>query len=139
MTTNHQPATLRCKHNTAGLILITLGSIFVLVGCTQVYKTLGLTEKQAQDQTEKDQEATGAIIDQARITTTEIVTTALAGLGAILSGILAKWLNTEKKITAALITGIESAANSTTKQKVKSTATSAGIEPKLHARVLALT
>lgn len=135
----HTETPLRCKHNTAGLILIASGVLFLLIGCTGLYKTIGLTEEQAAAQTAKDQAATQQITNQIRLTTTELITTSIAGAGAILSGLLAKWLGTERKITTALITGIESAKNDTVKETIHAKATAAGIEPLLHARVKALT
>lgn len=131
--------TLHCHHNTAGLIFIILGTFFLFTGCAQIYKFLGLTEDQIQTQVAQDQDATQQIIQQVRWTTHEIITTALSGAGTILSGLLARWLGTERKLTTALITGIESAQNPTVKESVKEKAISAGVEPILHKRVLALT
>lgn len=139
MYTTPPTATLNCKHNTAGLIFIAIGSIFILVGCTKLYDSLGLNPEQTAAQVAEDQEAIQKIIGQTRITTTEIITTALAGVGAILSGLLAKWLGTERKITTALITGIEAADPGAVKEEVQKKAIAAGVEPQLHAKVVALT
>lgn len=133
------PAHLKCTHNTAGTIFIVLGALFVLTGCGQIYRTLGLTEEQTQEQLAQDQNATQQIIQQVRWTTHEIITTGLSGIGAILSGLLARWLGTERKITTALITGVEKAADTTAKEEIQKAATAAGIEPQLHSRVVALT
>lgn len=130
---------LRCSQTAAFFLFLFLGLIFTFAGCAQMYKALGLTDQQAADQVAKDQDSRGDLIDQVRTSTTEIISTALAGLGAIASGFLAKWLGTERKITKALITGIESAKDLDVKRVVKSKATAAGIEPKLAARVRSLT
>lgn len=136
---NHKTAILNCSYHTAGLTFIILGSFFLLTGCAGLYKILGLTPEQTATQVAQDQDATQQIIQQVRWTTHEIITTTLAGAGTILSGLLARWLGTERKITAALITGIEAAPGTGVKESVSAKATAAGVEPKLHARVVALT
>ena len=139
MKTTNKTTTLNCSHNTAGLILILIGSLFAFIGCTQLYKTIGLTDEQAADQVAKDQSDRQQIIEGIRFTTTELITTAIAGIGAIASGILAKWLGTERKITTALITGIEAVESVNVKESVQAKATAAGVETALHSRVLSLT
>lgn len=137
--TRHSQTYLNCTYNAAGLIFIVLGTIFIFQGCTRFYKAIGLTEKQAATQTAKDQASRQQLSDQFRLTTTEIISSAMAGAGAILSGLLARWLGTERKITTALITGIETANNQKVKKSVNSKATAAGVEPLLHRRVVKLT
>lgn len=63
----------------------------------------------------------------------------MAGAGAILSGLLARWLGTERKMTNTLITAIETNDSNTLKEIIKAKATKNGIQPKLEARVQALT
>jgi len=121
------------------IIFILIGVLFILTGCAQLYKIIGLTDQQTADQIAKDQTARQKITEEIRLTTTELITTAIAGLGAIASGFLAKWLGTERKITTALITGIEATNDTSTKKTIQNKATAAGIEPQLHKRVLALT
>lgn len=130
---------LRCSQTTAALLFIIIGTFFVLTGCTQFYKTIGMTDEQAADQVAQDQVIKKQILGDLRLTTTGIITTTIAGLGAIASGFLAKWLGTERKISKALITGIESANSTPVKQAVTTKALAAGVEKKLHARVKALT
>lgn len=134
-----KPTFLACNYHTAGIIFILLGCVFLFVGCTQIYRILGLTDEQAAQQTAQDQETRQELIQEFRLTTTELVSSAIAGAGAILSGLLAKWLGTERKITTALITGIEAADVGNVKESISAKATAAGVETKLHARVLALT
>ena len=69
----------------------------------------------------------------------KLATIAASTIGAVLSALLAKWLGTERKITKALITGIEDNNADQTKLFVKGRADAAGIEPQLHTRVKALT
>jgi len=130
---------LKCSQTTATFLFILIGSLFIFIGCEQLYKTIGLTDEQTAAQVAKDQADRQKIVEEIRLTTTELITTTIAGLGAIASGFLAKWLDTERKITTALITGIEASNDTTVKESVNKTATAAGIEPKLHKRVLSLT
>ncbi|MBA7645778.1 hypothetical protein ES703_53536 [subsurface metagenome] len=135
----HHQTFLRCSQTTATFLFILIGILFLCIGCEQLYKTIGLTDEQIQNQVTQDQAAQKQIIEGIRLTTTELITTAIAGIGAIASGLLAKWLNTERKITKVLITGIEDSDQNTTKETVQTRALAAGIQPKLHARVKALT
>ncbi len=131
---NYRPVT-----NKIILAIIALGVLFLLIGCGQLYKKLGLTPEQSAAQVQKDQTTTAIIVDQFRATTSDIITTALAGLGAIASGILAKYLGTERKITAILINTIEDSDIDNIKTIVQKKAKKAGIEPALNKRVTALT
>ncbi|MBA7685494.1 hypothetical protein ES703_93919 [subsurface metagenome] len=130
---------LKCSHKTAAILFILIGSLFTLAGCLQLYKLLGLTPEQTADQVAQDQKAAQEIIQQVRWTSHEIISTAIAAAGTILSGLLARWLGTEKKITKVLIAGIEKTNNSDIKASVQNEAFAAGIQPQLHARVKALT
>ncbi|MBA7700925.1 hypothetical protein ES703_109651 [subsurface metagenome] len=121
------------------ILFIFIGSLFCLAGCAQLYKLIGLTPEQTADQIGKDQKAIAKVLDTARLDITQLITTIIAGIGAIASGFLAKWLGTERKITKVLITGIENADTTEVKQAVKANALSAGVESQLHARVKALT
>lgn len=146
---------------TLALSLICLGFLFSMVGCAQFYKMLGLTEKQTTDQVSEDQkviiqaisEIRDTAADQAtetqkviirtisevRTTAADIVSVSAAALGTLASGLLARWLGTERKITKALIVGIENAPASDAKASIKSVAISAGVEKALHKRVASLT
>lgn len=135
----HKPTVLNCTRTTAMIVFILIGSLFTLTGCAQLYKLFGLSDRQAADQVAQDQAAIAKIAQDVRFTTTEILTTAIAGIGAIASGLLAKWLGTERKITKVLITSIEDANADLTKKTIHKNATRADIEPQLHARVKALT
>lgn len=138
MTKTHT-TTLQCSFRTALFLLILLILLFLIGGCAAFYRAIGLTEEQTQSQLEKDQEERQKTIQQVRFTTHEIVATAIAGAGTIISTLLARWLGTERKITTALITGIEHSRTDNTKESVKTEATAAGIQPVLHRRVKALT
>ena len=134
-----QSTVLPCSQKTAVILFIIIGSLFTITGCAQLYKLIGLTEKQTQDQLDQDQETIIRTITLTRNTAADIITTAVAGLGTIASGFLAKWLGTERKITKAMIAGVEKSKNPDTKQSITTAALAAGIEPQLHKRVKALT
>jgi len=124
---------------TAPLTLICLGILFSMVGCAQFYKMIGLTEKQTTDQVSEDQKVIIRTISEVRTTAADIVSASVAGLGAIASGLLARLLGTERKITKALIVGIEKTPELDTKKNVRDQAISAGVEKALHKRVVSLT
>ncbi|KKN03867.1 hypothetical protein LCGC14_1103440 [marine sediment metagenome] len=130
---------LRYSETTAFFFFLLIGSLFLLAGCAQFYRTLGLSPHQVHTQVSKDQTARLQIIQGIRLTTTEIITSVIAGLGAIASGFLARALGTERKMTKVLITGIEAARDLDVKATIKTKATAAGIQNPLDARVQALT
>ncbi len=130
---------LRCSQTTATILFIIIGALFIITGCRGIYQKLGMTPDQVDAQVAADQQTITQILDQSRTSTTQIITSAIAGLGAIASGILAKWLGTERKITDTLITTIESNSNAVLKEMIQAKAKKRGIEPKLAARVKALT
>lgn len=119
--------------------IIALGAILLIASCTGIYKFIGLTNEQPADQAAKDQTATITIIETGREQLWQIIAAAVTAAGGLASGLLARWLGTEKKITAAVITGIEDAHASDVKASVKRNATAAGIEPQLNKRVRSLT
>ncbi len=124
---------------TTAVLVIVLGFMFMTVGCAQIYKTLGLTEQQTAEQLTEDKKTIIRTITTVRTTTADLITSIVAGIGAIASGFLAKWLGTERKITKSLIQGIENAATTTTKQDVKEKAIANGVNKALTKRVAALT
>ncbi len=130
---------LRCSQKTAAILFIFIGSLFCLAGCAQLYKFIGLTEEQTQEQLAEDQKTMIRTITLTRNTAADIITTALAGIGTIASGFLAKWLGTERKITKAMIIGIENTDSNLLKKNVNTQAHKLRIEPQLHKRVKSLT
>ncbi len=134
-----EPTLLKCSRTTATILFILIGSLFVFAGCAQLYRSIGMTEDQVNEQVAADQQVRGSIVNTIRTTSTDMISTALAGLGAIVSGFLAKWLGTERKITKALITGIETNDSKSTKEAVRALSIVAGVEKKLHKRVASLT
>lgn len=161
MTTKHTKATLSCTHNTAGFILIASGFLYLLIGCSALYEWSGKTKPESQHQTAQDQAALSkAIADAGETLATKLkegqslaaagtaaasvfawklATILAASTGTILTGLLAKWLTTEKKITKAIITGVEKAEDQTLKNTIKEQALTLGIESALHTRVKQLT
>ncbi|MBA7705925.1 hypothetical protein ES703_114767 [subsurface metagenome] len=152
---------LRCSRTTAIITITASICLFVLIGCQALFKSAGLTDEQAAEQTAELKTAlteatTAALADihtglaeghdlktiAVKASSTfiwKIIAAAGATLGVVLNGLLAKWLSTEKKISKAMITGIETDNDNTVKAAVHQKALDAGIEPQLHARVKALT
>lgn len=139
MSPTKSKALLQCSQTTATIVFIVVGSLFILTGCARLYNLIGLTDEESAEQQQKDSDSRGEILDNVRTTTSEIVSYAIAGVGSILSGFLAKWLHTERKLTTTLITGIESANDLGAKKSVEAKATAAGLEPLLHSRIIKLT
>lgn len=135
----HRSTVLNCSQKTAAILFIFVGSLFTFTGCAQLYKFLGLTEQQTQEQISEDQKTIIRTVTQVRTTAAEILTTLIAAAGTIATGFLAKWLHTERKITKAVITGVEDNPTGNVKESIEAKATALGVQPKLHARVKALT
>ena len=152
---------LNCSRRSVLIILAAIASLFLLIGCASLFRSAGLTDQQAADQTAQLQKAIGLATSEAIETIQyglseghdlkstaltagsalvwKLATIAASTIGTILTGYLAKLLNTERKLTNVLITGIEKSPNDTAKTTVHDKAVKAGIEPKLAARVQALT
>lgn len=136
---NRKTTTINCPHQVAGIILITLGILFLFIGCRQLYEWSGQTPEQAQQSTTHDTQAVIQTITEAAPLAWKLAAILATSIGTILTGLLAKWLSTEKKVTKALITGIEKAEDKTVKQTIKAEALAAGVESVLHSRVKQLT
>ncbi len=152
---------LRCSRNTAMLIITATIFLFIVIGCQSLFRSTGLTDEQALEQTAQLKAALITATSEAVATVQtgleeghdlktiavkatssflwKMIAAAGATVGVVLNGLLAKWLSTEKKINKALITGVEKSNNTDTKETIASIAGAAGIEPQLHARVKALT
>ena len=152
---------LNCSRTTATIIITTTILLFVLIGCQSLFRSAGLTDEQAAQQTAElksalDAAAAAAIataqqslaqghdlkttaVKASSIFLWKILAAAAATLGVALNTLLAKWLGTEKKITKAMITAVENTNDPSAKQAIRSAAIAAGVESKLHARVKALT
>jgi NAD/NADP transhydrogenase beta subunit len=109
------------------------------VSCTSFYKTLGFSDAAAAVQAAKDANAIAAAVDQGRDIFWQLATALIGTAGTVLSVLMAKWLNTEKKLTAAIIGGVEQADNSNVKASIQNIATAAGVEKLLKTRVDSLT
>ena len=132
-------STLYCTQTTAFFLFLLIGSLFIFAGCTQVYKILGFTEEQIDEQVSEDQETIIRTVTIVRTTAADLITTIVAGLGTVASGFLVKWLGTEREIVKALIVGIEKSSADNVKETVHKKATDAGIQSQLSKRVAAYT
>lgn len=152
---------LRCSRTTATIIVSVTIFLFILIGCQSLFRSAGLTDEQAAQQTAElksalEGAAAAAIVDiqtgleeghdlktiavkASSAFLWKMIAAAGATVGVVLNGLLAKWLSTEKKITKALITGVETHEDGHVKGSIKAAAIAAGVENKLHARVKDLT
>lgn len=152
---------LRCSRRTATIILTIIILLFLAIGCASILRKAGLAPNQAD---EKAAAVKAALVDAAAEAVADIqegiaqgktpqtialetgsafawkmATLAASTIGAVLSALLANWLRTERKISAACITAIEKANDTTVKESVKDESFLAGVQSKLHRRVKALT
>ncbi len=143
------------------LIITATIFLFIIIGCTSLFRSAGLTDDQAQQQTlqlktaliDATTEAIATVqtglaeghdLKTIALNTTstflwKIIAAAGATVGVVLNGLLAKWLTTEKKMNKALITGVESNPAGNVKESIEARATALGVENALHKRVKALT
>ena len=152
---------LNCSRRTATIVILSILALFLLIGCASLFRSAGLSDDQAAQQTAELKlalaDATASAIATAQAGLTQghelktiavktasvflwkIIAAGASSAGIILTGLLAKWLGTEKKITKALITGVEKSKNITAKTQIYKKASAAGIETQLHKRVQSLT
>lgn len=119
-------------------VLVLVGLAFAAVGCGQLYKLAGLPPEKVDELTAEDQAVTVELIREGREQLWQIATLVVAGVGTIVSGLLAKWLGVERKINRAVIAGVEQAEDGNAKAAIKQQATVAGVQEVLHKRVKAL-
>ena len=153
--------TTKCRHNWIFYVMLSLGLVFIIVGCAGVYRTLGVPDEQAANQGALDEAAITAAVTEGMTEFTnqlaagqplpaaaasagsalawKLATILLGGAGTIISTLLAKWLGTERKITSSIIRGVEKGDKPGIKESIKAEAMSAGVEVALHKRVTALT
>lgn len=117
----------------ACLAIITI--CFATVGCAGVYKAIGLTQEQTAEQVGEDQVMYVRLIEQGRGVFWQVATAVLGGLGTVATGVLGKYLHTERKITKAAILGIERNDGKDVKGAVKDAAKKLGVTQPLAKRV----
>ncbi len=152
---------LNCSRTTATIIIFVTIFLFILIGCQSLFRSAGLTHEEAALQIAQLEaalaDATSAAIADIQTGLAQghdlktiavktssaflwkIIAAAGASVGVVLNGLLAKCLSTEKKITKAMIKGVQSNSTNDVKQNIKAQATAAGVENALHKRVKALT
>lgn len=157
----HHQTFLRCSRQTATVTIFAIFLLFLIVGCASMLRKAGMTNDQATDQAAQitaalgdaaaeavadiqtrlaqDKELPAIATETASAFAWKITAIAASTIGAVLSALLAKWLSTERKMTTAIITGVEDAHASDVKASIKRNATAAGVESNLNARVKALT
>ena len=117
------------------ICLVVIGLLFCAIACEGVYKAIGFTEPEAAEQAEKDRQEAKVAIEQGRVLFWQLMSTYIGGVGTIESGLLGKWLKTERTITATIIRGVEKADEGKVKAAITKIATATGIEAKLNKRV----
>lgn len=130
---------MRTRPLTVKVLLVCILALFLLVGCAGFYEKLGFDKQEAAEQSLQDKIALAQAIQEGRVLFWQVVSVCIGGAGSILTVLLGKLLNTERKISGTLIRGVESANKTTVKASIKAEALAAGIEPKLHSRVVKLT
>jgi len=143
------------------IVCVLFAAVFIIIGCANAYKALGLTDEQAQAAVEKDkaaaqhagQEVRDALarvlageqvpmedaISTARVTLWQAVSAAIAVVGAAGGAILSKALGTERKMSAAIIAGVEKANPEKVKESIAAEAANRGVKVQVHKRVKKLT
>ena len=156
-----QSTVLNCKTSTAKIVILAIAGLFLLIGCTSLLRSSSMTQTEAAQEKARLEHALVAAAAEAvadihtglaeghdiktlALTTGseflwKMIAAGASTAGLILSGLMAKWLGTERKITKVLITAIENTDNNIIKETVHKKALDAGVEPKLAARVQALT
>lgn len=157
----HHQTFLHCSRRTALLIIGTTFLLFVLIGCAAMLRKTQIPQDEAdrlaaiakqnlaaaateavadiQEGLAQGQDLKSIAVKTGSAFTWKLATIGASTIGAVLSGLLAKWLGTERKITTALITGIEKSGLNGTKQNVQAKAKAAGVQNQLDHRVQALT
>lgn len=108
---------------------------FVAIGCMGTYKTIGLTEEQAAEEVAKDQAEIVTTIGEGREVFWQTVSAAIAGVGVVVSTLLGKWLATERKMTAAMIAGVEKVNDGNAKKAIAVESSQRGVGVPLADRV----
>lgn len=128
---------MRHKSACTALAVFCLG-LFVLAGCAAMLEKLGMSPQEAAESAEK---MGAAAVETARRVggpAGELIALAVATAGAVLSGILAKLLLGERKISRVIIQGVEAADVEAVKVAVAAAANDAGISGAVDRRVQAV-
>lgn len=107
----------------------------IVIGCGTLYKTLGLPPEQVEVQVAKDAVIVEAVVEQTRNTFWPILSAAIGCAGTLVSALLAKLLVTERKMTGAMIAGVEKAGNGDAKKAVTVESLRRGVGVQLAKRV----
>jgi len=143
------------------IVLVACIVVYLIAGCASAYKAMGLTSEQAAAAVDKDkaaaqkagQEVRDALarvlageqvpmesaIDNARVTLWQAVSAAIGVVAAAGGAIMTKAIGTERKMSAALIAGVEKANPDNVKKSIAVQSIQRGVGVKLAARVRKLT
>jgi len=119
--------------------LVAMFVCFAVIGCGGLYKAIGLPPEIVEAEVEKDAVVIQAAVEQARDTFWPIVSASIGAAGTLLTGLLAKLLSTERKITGAMIAGVEKSNDGNAKKAITVESLKRGVGVQLNKRVRKLT
>ena len=120
-------------------LLILGGFAYLLVGCADVYRSLGMTDEEAVEQQGKDTVEIIKAIESGREVFWQAATAIVTGLGAVISAVLAKWLGTEKKVSGAAISAVVRDGNGDVLKLLRAEAAAQGVGKTMANRIDAAT
>jgi len=128
------------RHRTAAVCLTLFCCLlFAGLSCAPLMRSVGLDEQEIADIHGIAVDELDAVKDVGRVALSEVITAVIAGVGAVTSAVLARMLTTERKISKAVIAGVEAGDTSETKAAIQKAAVAAGVEDPPHKRVQSLT
>jgi len=96
---------------------------------------IGIPESEVSKLVEDDSVRTLRIVQEGRTVFWQAATAILGSLGTAVSVLLGKYLNTERKLTKAVILGVEDAGSDSAKATIANKATKLGVSKLLAKRV----
>lgn len=121
------------------LCLAIITGLFLVVGCGGFYKMLGLPSPEVDELVKDDALRTLQAVQEGRTIFWQAATAAIGSLGAVVSVLLGKYIQVERKISKAMIMGIEKSEGNGVKGQVAKQAVRYGVDKPLTKRVTKLT
>ncbi len=130
---------MKATHNILSWILVVVGLIFLLTGCVGLYEQMGFTTEESENLAGLDRTEFLKIKQQADSVFWQTASVVIAGVGALVSGFLGKWLYNDKQMIKAIVSGVEASGSEDVKNAIQNNAKAMGVESNLRKRVNALT
>lgn len=121
------------------LCLMIITGLFLVVGCGSFYKILGVPPAEVDKLVQDDSLRTLQAVQEGRTIFWQAATAVMSSLGAVVSVLLGKYLQVERKMSKAMIMGIEKVEGNTVKGEVAKQAARYGVDDSLKKRVIKLT